>query len=351
MPDQLDGGYDGLPDGVVVCDPSGTVRRVNPSAERILGRPAAELVGHPLTDVIPLCDPMGHDWWACTRPFDGLSTRVRQPERLLTFTRPGHPDRDLLVTAAYLRDEGHRLMSFVICLRDTSARDRRERSAAELVTVVAHELRSPLTSVKGFTATLLAKWDRFTDEQKLHMLNTVSSDADRLSRLITELLDVSRIETGYLELRKQVVDLPEIVRGDVAGRVAAGEPESRFVVRDRSALPEIWADRDKVSQVIGNVVENALRHGAGTVTITIEPADDGVAVEVVDEGEGIAVEAMPRIFTKFWHDPRRGGTGLGLFIAKGIVDAHGGDISASAAASGGAAVRFRLPAGQPEFLN
>lgn len=349
MPDRLAGGYDDLPDGVVVCDSSGTVRTVNPAAERILGMPGRELVGQSLADALPLIDPVGRDWWACTKPFEGLPTRTRQPERMLTLSRPGYPDRDVLVTAAYQRDEARRLTGLVICLRDTTGRDRRERSGAELVTVVAHELRSPLTSVKGFTATLLAKWERFSDEQRLHMLSAVNQDADRLSRLITELLDVSRIETGYLELRKQVIDLPDIVRRDLAGRVAAGEPEERFVVVAEGALPELWADPDKVAQVVSNIVENALRHGAGTVTITLGSSDDGVAVEVVDEGAGITVEAMPRVFTKFWHDPRRGGTGLGLFIAKGIVDAHGGTISASAASTGGAAVRFWLPAGTPDF--
>jgi signal transduction histidine kinase len=234
-------------------------------------------------------------------------------------------------------------------MRDTAARSRYERSGTELVAVVAHELRSPLTSVKGFTATLLAKWERFTDAQKIHMLRTVEADADRLTRLITDLLDVSRIETGRLELRKQVVELPDIVRRDVAGRVAAGEPADRFVLALDAMLPEIWADPDKVAQVVGNLVENALRHGSGRVTITVMAHDDGVLLEVVDEGEGIAGEALPRIFTKFWHDARRGGSGLGLFIAKGIVDAHGGRIEADRAPGGGAAVRVSLPAGTPDF--
>ena len=205
--------------------------------------------------------------------------------------------------------------------------------------------------MKGFTATLLGKWERFNDEQKLHMLATVNSDADRLTRLISELLDVSRIETGRLELRKQVVDVPDLVARDVAGRVAAGESVERFVVVSHGTLPEIWADPDKLRQVIGNIVENALRHGAGTVSITVGPAGDGVGVTVTDEGKGIAEAALPRIFIKFWHDARRGGTGLGLFIAKGIIDAHGGTIDAANSVSSGAEVRFTLPAGTPSFFD
>jgi signal transduction histidine kinase len=349
--DRLDGAaaYDDLPDAVVVADSAGVVVAVNSAAVRILAVPRSELLGQPLALALPLVDPQGRDWWECTKPWDGMSTRVRQPERLLSVSRPGRDNHDLFVTASYIRDDARRVTSVVVCLRDTAARSRYERSGTELLSVVAHELRSPLTSVKGFTATLIAKWERFNDEQKLHMLRTVNSDADRLTRLISELLDVSRIETGRLELRKQVVDLAAMVQREVAGRVAAGEPDDSFVTVVEAGLPELWADPDKLSQVVGNIVENALRHGSGTVMITVGPRDGGVTVEVVDEGDGIAAEALPRIFTKFWHDARRGGTGLGLFIAKGIVDAHGGTIEANRSPSGGAAVRFTVPAGTPDF--
>jgi signal transduction histidine kinase len=336
--------YDGLPDGVVVADANGTVVDLNAAALRILG--PGDWLGQPLAAVLPLIDPQGRDWWTCTNPYDGLATRVRQPERWLTLARPGRPDQSLLVTAAYRRDVQRKVTSVIVSLRDTKARSRSERSGAELVSVVAHELRSPLTGVKGFTATLLGKWERFSDEQRLHMLKTINADADRLTRLISELLDVSRIESGRLELHKQLVDLPGLVERDVAARVAAGEAEDRFVV-ETADVPEVWADPDKVGQVVGNIVENALRHGAGTVRIRLAPEGDGARVTVSDEGEGISAEALPRIFTKFWRDARRGGTGLGLFIAKGIVEAHGGVIEAGAADTGGAQIGFALPVGAP----
>jgi hypothetical protein len=340
---------DDMPDGVVVAGADGVVVAANPAAARILDVGQADLLGVPLPAALPLVDPQGRDWWECTRPFNGLDTRVRQPERLLHLSREGRTDRDLLVTASYIRDDHGRLSRVVVCFRDTRARARQEHSGAELISVVAHELRSPLTSVKGFTATLIAKWERFNDEQKLHMLRTVNSDADRLTRLISELLDVSRIETGRLELRKQVVDLPELVRRDVSSRIAAGEADSRFVVQVADTLPELWADPDKLAQVIGNIVENALRHGGGTVTINVGTDGAVATVEVIDQGAGIRSDALPRIFTKFWHDARRGGTGLGLFIAKGIVEAHGGSIDAGNSGDGGAVVRFTLPAGTPSF--
>ena len=163
----------------------------------------------------------------------------------------------------------------MITLRGTEQRARLERSRADLVSTVAHELRSPLTSVKGFTATLLAKWERFTDDQKRVMLETVNADADRVTRLITELLDVSRIDAGRLEVHRELVDIPARAPQVIAGRVAAGDAEDRFRVEAAAALPETWLDADKVDQILANLMENAVRHGDGTVTTVVEPAIGG----------------------------------------------------------------------------
>ncbi len=340
--------YDELPDGVLVADETGTVAVLNTAGERLLGCSADDVLGVPLAEALRLSDPRGRDWWACTRPYDGLATRTGQPERRLTLHRAGGEERELFVSARYVREDG-RVVRVVVAFRDTAARDRLERSGSELVSTVAHELRSPLTSVKGFTATLLAKWDRFTDEQKMLMLQTVNADADRLTRLISELLDVSRIESGRLELRRQVVDVPAAVAKAFAGRVAAGEPRERFRLEVTGPLPEMWLDPDKLDQVVGNLVENALRHGDGVVSVSVAPHGDGVEVQVADEGPGVAPEIRTRIFTKFWRGSRRGGTGLGLYIARGIVEAHGGSIEARSAPDGGALFRFVLPPGTPTF--
>jgi hypothetical protein len=248
----------------------------------------------------------------------------------------------------------------VFGLRGAQQRARLERSRADLVSTVAHELRSPLTSVKGFTATLLAKWGRFTDDQKKVMLETVNADADRVTRLITELLDVSRIESGRMEIHRQLVSIPERVEKIVAGRVAAGDPADRYRVVISGGLPETWLDADKVDQILGNLIENAVRHGAGTVTVVVEPLETagtravrpgagGVAVSVRDEGDGVAPELVPRIFRQFWRAKRRGGAGLGLYIVKGLVEAHGGIITVQRAPEGGAEFRFTMPASQPEY--
>jgi PAS domain S-box-containing protein len=353
---------DELPDGVVVADEVGRIVVFNRVAARLTGLDPAEVIGKFVFDVLPLRDSEGRDWWVYADPYGGLPTRTRHPERSLYLA----DGTEILVSIGYVREDrtkggprGARpVRRLVISLRGAQQRERLERSRAELVSTVAHELRSPLTSVKGFTATLLNKWGRFTDDQKRVMLETVNADADRVTRLITELLDVSRIESGRMEVHRQLVDLPDRARKIIAGRVAAGDAEDRFRLEVLGGLPETWLDADKIDQILGNLVENAVRHGAGIVTIVIEPAliDDVVAaaVSVRDQGEGISPEVAPRVFRQFWRGKPRGasrrgqhggGTGLGLYIVKGLVEAHGGTIGVRRAPGGGAEFRFIVLAG------
>jgi len=339
---------DELPDGLVVADDLGRVIVYNRAAARLTSIAAEDAVGKLVCDVLPFRDDDGRDWWVCVDPYHGLTTRTRHPERSLYLT----DGTELLVSVGYVRDgRGGPVRRLVITLRDAQQRARLERSRAELVSTVAHELRSPLTSVKGFTATLLAKWHRSTDDQKRVMLETVNADADRVTRLITELLDVSRIESGRMEVHRQLVDVPDRAEKIMAGRVAAGEPEDRFRLVVAGDLPDTWLDADKIDQILANLVENAVRHGAGIVTVVVERAriggDQAVAVSVRDQGEGIPPEMAPRVFRQFWRGKRRGGTGLGLYIVKGLVEALGGDITVGRAPCGGAEFRFILPAGTP----
>ena len=351
---ELDLRPDDYPDGLVVADRLGLVTCFNAEAARLTGEVPQKALGRPVEQVLPLELSDGRGWWQLTDPYRGAPTRTGQPERNLLL--PG--GREVLVSARYVRERpGGPVQRLVISMRDTEARMRTERSNAELIATVAHELRSPLTSVKGFTATMLDKWDRFTDEQKRLMLQTVDGDADRVTRLITELLDVSRIDSGRLEIRRQLVRLDEAVRRQVDSMINAGLHPDRFRLRIAEGLPGLWADPDKIDQVLVNLLENAVRHGAGTVTIEMDqvPAgasrQEGTAVTVSDEGPGIPEEAMHQVFTRFWRGSDRGGTGLGLYIVKGIVEAHGGTVTVGRSAAGGARFRFVLPTGTPAFLS
>ncbi|WP_314613682.1 sensor histidine kinase [Streptomyces stackebrandtii] len=344
---------DDLPDGLVVADETGRVVCFNAAAGRITAVPADRALGLPLDQALPLEDLKGHRWWTLTDPYGGLATRRGQPERNLLL--PG--GREVLVSARYVREyPTGPVRRVVVSLRGTDARRRTERSHAELIATVAHELRSPLTSVKGFTATLLDKWERFTDEQKRLMLETVDADAGRIKRLIAELLDISRIDSGRLEVRRQPVDLAAAIGRHIQVHTTGGQPPDRFFVRIRPQLPALWADPDKIDQILGNLLENAVRHGEGTVTIEVAPGtagddgEEGTEVTVSDEGPGIPEASMSRVFTRFWRGSKRGGTGLGLYIVKGIVEAHGGTITVGRGPRGGAEFRFTLPVGTPAHL-
>jgi signal transduction histidine kinase len=333
---------DALPDGVVIADDQGVVRLVNDRAVGLLGTTRQAAEGRPLAEVVAITNQDGASWVACTRPYDGLVTRTGVPEQ--SWVTPS--GEEVLVTARIHRAPGHGPVTDVaVCLRSGRARARLDRDRSDLVATVAHELRSPLTGVKGFVQALLNRWDRLNDEQKKLMLTTVHADSDRLSRLITELLDVARLDTGRLSMHRRPCNVSTLT-GRVIESVRAGAPHD-IEFQAPQDLPEIWADPDKFTQVLTNLVENAIRHGSDPVTVTASKEGDHVAIQVDDSGDGIAPEVRQRAFTKFWTTGQRGGSGLGLYLVNGLVRAHGGTTTIDDAPDGGARITTTWPAFAP----
>ena len=347
-----------LPDGLVVVGGDRRIRFVNAEALRILECDSAELVGLLLGDGLPLTDKYGRDWWAHTDPWNGMASRTGHREKLLVAPK-GH---DVLVTARYIRsDPGGAVERVMLGLRDAEARQRAERDQATVLSTVAHELRAPLTSVTGFTSSLLRRWDRFTDEQKRLMIETIEADATRLTRLITELLDISRLDSHSLNLRLGPVDLHALLTKHVVryelGR-STGTVRLRLGEQATSrGLPEMWADTDRLELIFFNLIENALLHGDGRVTVTLDrgaelgDSSESVVVEVDDEGDGIPPADREKIFGRFWHGPSNASTGLGLYVVRGLVEAHGGSVRVSDNEAGGARFVVRLPAGLPDSFS
>jgi len=332
--------WDTLPDGVVIADAEGKVRVLNHAARQMLGESAA--VGRALTDVVVLQDQEARDWYSVNQPYDGLDSRTGIPEQSW-FLADG---TEILVTARISRGTRHGPVKGVsLVLRSARGRARLDRERSDLVATVAHELRSPLTGVKGFVTTLLSKWDRLNDEQKKLMLNTVNTDAERLSRLITELLDVARIDTGRLPLYPREIDVVPILER-VVESVRAGTSRT-ITTRHALASADAFADPDKFVQVATNLVDNAVRHGEGDVSVTTAPGPLGVRITVDDQGEGIAEALRDRVFTKFWKHGARGGSGLGMYIVNGLVRVHGGELTIMDAPGGGARIVVDWPTADP----
>ena len=340
------GACDLLPDGVVIADRHGRVDVFNAMAGRQLGLTAAEAVGRPLADVLRLQDTDGRDWVALNRPYAGLRTRTGVPEQSWLL-----PDgSEVLVAARIHRDSpAAGVDSVAVSIRSGRGRARLDRERSDLVATVAHELRSPLTGVKGFVQAILNRWDRLSDEQKKLMLRTVNADAERLTGLIAELLDVARLDTGRLSLSPRPAD-PALLVGRVVDSASAAT--SRVIELDSPpGLPTVYADPDKFTQVITNLVENAIRHGDGAVRVRVRHLPGGepptVQVAVEDEGGGIPQEMRRRVFTKFWRHGSGGGTGLGMYLVHGLVRAHGGQVGIGDAPGGGARVTVTWPTEWP----
>ncbi|MCW2754562.1 MAG: yycG 1 [Marmoricola sp.] len=337
---QETGLWDSLPDGIVICDGNGVVLLVNRTARRMLGDQAHP--GAHLAEALTLQDQDAADWFSTVRPFEGLGIRTGVPEQSWLL-----PDgSEVLVTTRLERaGAGLPVERVALVLRSGRGRARLDRERSDLVATVAHELRSPLTGVKGFVTTLLSKWDRLNDEQKKLMLTTVATDAERLSRLITELLDAARIDTGRLSLyRRDLAVVPIVDR--VVDSVRVGTHRT-IITEHYEAGARVFADPDKFVQVITNLVDNAIRHGDGDVQVTTGPGPLGFRFVVDDHGSGIPAALRARVFTKFWKDGVRGGSGLGMYIVNGLVRVHTGELTITDAPGGGARIVVDWPAVDP----
>ncbi|EFQ83918.1 ATPase/histidine kinase/DNA gyrase B/HSP90 domain protein [Aeromicrobium marinum DSM 15272] len=340
---------DDFPDGVIIAGPDGRVAYVNDRIRSLARATGDEMLGMPLDEAMPFDDLNGNTWMACTRPYDGLSTRTTITEQSWYSPRGS----EYLVTAALVRDRpGGAVQRVILSVRSARARNHRDRERSDLVATVAHELRSPLTGIKGFTATLLSKWDQFSEEQRRFMLETVDADADRLSRLITELLDAARIDAGRLTLKRGPVRLDDLI-GRVLRGVTAGGGDGRWAL-DLGRVPVVWGDDDRLVQVVTNLVENAQRHGHGLASLAVaeEVVDGrpGVRLHLVDRGPGIPEEMRMRVFSRFWRSGPGAGSGLGMYIVRGIVDQHGGRVDIDDAEGGGADISVWLPVNEPDTL-
>ncbi len=333
-------GLDLVPEAVIVVSGARNVVHANDRARALLGL-VGDTVGKPLADVLELVDDAGNP---CRDPIGDDPGGSRIAERVLRVVLADGRRRPVAM-AGRVHGDGAVTLTF----RSAGRRERVDAARSDLVATVSHEIRSPLTSVKGFTRTLLSKWDRFSDEQKRTMLETINADADRVTRLLRELLDVSRIDAGRVQLHRTRVDVAELA-GEVVEK-ARHRPDGtdREVTLDLDGVGTIHADPDKVEQILTNLVENALKYAPDSV-VSVEASRDGsgVHLSVRDEGPGIPADQVRTIFEKFGRgrETRRSGTGLGLYITRGLAEAQGGRVWCDSVEGEGATFHVWLPVGE-----
>ena len=243
------------------------------------------------------------------------------------------------------------LESVVVTLQDMTALEELERLRAEFLAMVSHELRGPLTSIKGSAATVLGSSTDMEPAVVRQFFRIIEEQADHMHDLVADLLDVARIETGTLPVAPEPAEAAALVDRARSAFISAGG-RNNLAIEIGPDLPLVMADRLRIVQVLGNLLSNAARHSSESSVITVTAVREGVyvAVSVADEGRGIPSELLPFLFRKFTRieGDERGsgvlGSGLGLAICKGIVEAHGGRIWAESEGPGmGARFTFTLP--------
>ncbi|HKO14594.1 MAG TPA: ATP-binding protein [Gemmatimonadaceae bacterium] len=321
--------FESLSEGVLAVDRGGRVVRANESARVLLG--ARDPVPFPATQL----------------PRDRALRDAIAAAQAGTVTEPAESmidGRTLAVTARPLRGGGA-----VLALFDLTPFRKLEAVRRDFVANVSHELKTPLTVIGGYAETL-ADDDSLRTHAR-HFARTIRNNAQRMQRLVEDLLDLSRIESGGWRPAPELLDVAAAAREAVAPLRAAAEQKGVTLTVRANDAPLVHADPTALRQVISNLVSNAVRHTTrGGITVFSRPDRDGVVIGVCDTGIGIPPEHLPRIFERFYRvDPGRsraeGGTGLGLSIVRHLVEAHGGRVWAESTVGTGTTIQAVFPNG------
>ena len=319
-------------DGIVAVDREGSVVLWNTAAQEITGVSAAEAMGRTPADILQ-------------RSFEPDETSA-EGRGLIQVHRGEGEEVWLSVTEAVMRDPAGAVAGRIYAFRDVSSDRLVEQLKSGFVSTVSHELRAPLTSIYGFAETLLREDVDFGDEERRTFLGYIASEAQRLTGIVDALLSVARLEAGDLQVQFAPTDLREVVSDVVESAERELANGRRFVVDVPEEPLDAAADREKVRQILINLVDNAIKFSprGGTVTVAARRTHDSVQVRVVDQGSGVPQNEQERIFRKFYRaEDAEEGTGLGLFIARGLARAMGGRVWIDSETGSGGCFVFELP--------
>jgi PAS domain S-box-containing protein len=336
-------------DGVIIVDARDRIQVFNRALTRITGWDAEKALGRPAAEVLVL-----HDRHERPVPLPELPAARKTAVEARRYVegnvaRRGGPPRTVGVTATPLYDDEGHLLRTIYNVVDITRFRQAEEMKSTFVSVVSHELKTPVALIKGYAETLRredAEWDRETLREGL---DVIAEEADHLTHLIDSLLEASRIQAGGLKLQPTDVYLPRLAEKVVdAFRTQTGV--HHFELDFPADFPPVWGDPDRLREVLSNLVSNAVKYspGGGNIWVGGRVDHGGVTVYVADQGIGIPPEEQGNIFERFYRvetglQRRTEGAGLGLYLVKAVVEAHGGRIWVESAPDRGSIFIFTLP--------
>jgi PAS domain S-box-containing protein len=345
---QLDTIIEHSADGVMILDPDLVVQVFNRALSRMTGWPADKAIGRPCYEVLALEYVTGRNLCGPDRERLDFS-EDQQLTAEGTLMRPGGTRVDVSITYSPLYEEDGRLAALIVNVVDITRFREAEEMKSTFVSVISHELKTPVALIKGYASTLAredAHWDFATLRDGLQV---IGEESDRLNSLINNLLDASRIQAGGFKLEQADLALPVLAESIVEGFRTQTE-RHRFVLDFPAGFPVVNGDEERLRQVFNNLLSNAIKYApqGGEVRIGGWADEEFVTVYVADEGIGIPMEEQGKLFQRFYRvdsSLRRStqGAGLGLFLCRTIVEAHGGRIWLRSEPGKGTTVFFTLP--------
>jgi PAS domain S-box-containing protein len=323
-----------IADGIVAVDRDGHVVLWNRAAEEITGVPAAEAIGHTPVEVLQR----------------DLESESGGTSRQIAIVN-GDREVWLSLSEAVMRDPTGAVAGRIFAFRDISSEHVVEQMKSDFVSTVSVELRAPLTTIYGFAQTLLREDITFGETERRTFIEFISREAERLTTIVDALLNVARLDTGDLRVSLVPTDVASVVTDVVSA--AAGSGNGHRIVAEVGARPlAAQADPEKLRQVLDQLISNAVKYSpeGGKVSVSARRRSDAVEVAVADQGVGIPASEQERIFAKFYKAGGGQGTGLGLFIAQGLVREMGGSIWVDSEEGRGSRFSFELPAAQGDAV-
>ena len=316
-----------IADGIVAVDRDGHVVLWNRAAAEITGVPATEAIGRTPAQVLQR----------------DLESAGGGPNRLVAISRGGD-EVWLSLSEAVMRDPSGAVAGRIFAFRDISSEHVVEQMKSDFVSTVSMELRAPLTSIYGFAQTLLREDVAFGEAERRTFLEYIARESERLTTIVDALLNVARLDTGDLTVSLERTDVAAVAREAVAGALPIANGH-RLVVEVAGGDVAAHADPDKLRQVLDQLISNAVKYspGGATVTVSVTQREAVVELAVADEGVGIPASERERIFSKFYKAGEAQGTGLGLFIAQGLVREMGGRMWVDSEEGRGSRFAFELP--------